>query len=226
MMKPRRRAFTINRPPSVSISAIGEIRRLAPVSLPKLIFVAGEIDLKEAAQEILTTRTIRKGRDAFEQITKAESFEAWKAIGAALAIGKAHALRVTGANAPWGRNYSREFGAWIKQHGFDTMRPSDRSYAIELHENRAAIAAWRDSLPEHKRRRLIGAQANVKRWRATTGRNGRCPQDLRRNAMAAWRRFVSCAGLLPPDEAMPLWRSVSAEVTSYLHAPAPVRVEI
>jgi len=29
--------------------------------------------------------------------------EAWKRIGAALTIGKAHALRVTGANQAWGQ---------------------------------------------------------------------------------------------------------------------------
>jgi hypothetical protein len=38
----------------------------------------------------------------------------WKIIGAALAIGKAHALRVTGANRAWGRNYSRAFCDWMR----------------------------------------------------------------------------------------------------------------
>ena len=45
---------------------------------------------------------IRAGRDAWEAIGKAESFEAWKRIGAARAIGKAHALGVTGANSARG----------------------------------------------------------------------------------------------------------------------------
>ena len=65
----------------------------------------------------------------------ANSFESWKSIGAALAVGKAHALRVTGANAAWGRNYCHVFGEWIKQHHFDRMAKSVRSVAIELHEN-------------------------------------------------------------------------------------------
>ena len=38
------------------------------------------------------------------------------------------------ASAHTGRNYSREFGTWMKQHGFGSMRASDRSHAIELHE--------------------------------------------------------------------------------------------
>jgi hypothetical protein len=37
-------------------------------------------------------RTIRACRDAWEQIGKAESFSSWKSIGAALSIGKTHAL--------------------------------------------------------------------------------------------------------------------------------------
>ena len=68
--------------------------------------------MKEAAEQIATTRTIRAGRDAWAAVGKAENFKSWQRIGAALAIGKAHALRVTGANAAWGRNYSREFCAF------------------------------------------------------------------------------------------------------------------
>jgi len=64
-------------------------------------------------------------------------------------------------------------------------RPSDRSYAIELHENLKAITKWRATLPERQRRRLIGAQANVKRWRASLNHgNGKCPQDLKPKPVA------------------------------------------
>ena len=82
---------------------------------------------------------IRAGIDAWQAINKAESFESWKAIGAALAISKRHALKVTSANGAWGRNYSREFGTWMKQHGFGSMRASDRSHAIELHETSSRL---------------------------------------------------------------------------------------
>ena len=59
-------------------------------------------------------------------MNEAQSFDGWLAIGAALAVGKAFALRVTGANRAWGRNYSREFGASIKQRGFERM-PASRA---------------------------------------------------------------------------------------------------
>ena len=82
-----------------------------PVTLPKLNLpdIDIELEAREAAARVAERRTIRRGLDAWAEINKAESFEGWLAIGAALAIGKAHALKVTGANAAWGRNYSREF---------------------------------------------------------------------------------------------------------------------
>ena len=92
------------------------------------------------------------------------------------------------------------------------MPKSTRSVAIELHENANAIEAWRATLPERQRKRLIHPLSNVRRWRAATAHDSdKCPQDLRRDAMAAWRRFVSCVQALPPDQAMALWQIAHAE---------------
>ena len=33
----------------------------------------------------------------------------------------------------------------------------------------------------------------------------------KRDAMAAWRKFVSCVGMLPADQAAPLWQAAAAE---------------
>jgi hypothetical protein len=178
------------------------------------VFTAGQDDVKEAAERLAATRTIRRGRDCWDAIHKSESFEGWAAIGAALSIGKTHALRVTGANAAWGRNYSREFSDWIKRHGFGRMPKSVRSVAIELHENATAIEAWRQTLPERQQGRLIHPLSNVRRWRAATQSNGKCPQDLKRDAAAAWRRFVACVSALPENEAAPLWQAAFAEAQS------------
>jgi len=41
------------------------------------------------------------------------------------------------------------------------------------------------------------------------GHNGKCAADLKRDAMAALRRFVSCVQLSPESEAASLWRLVS-----------------
>jgi hypothetical protein len=191
--------------------ALGD-REIVPVTLPRLVFMAGRDDPKEVAEQILSMRTVRAGRDAWQAITRAESFEAWAAIGKALAIGRDHALKLTGANAPHGRRYSLAFSAWAKQYGFDGMEKSVRSVALELHSNIEAITEWRATLPERQRKQLVHALSNVRRWRASTvNGNRKCLQDLKREAMRAWRRFVSCARLLPPDQAAPLWQCVVTE---------------
>jgi len=184
-------------------------REIALVTLPRLVFMAGRDDPKAVAEQISSMRTIRAGRAAWQAIGKAESFKAWRSIGAALAIGKAHALR---ANRAAGQPYCREFGKWVRKYGFDKMPKSTRSVAILLHENATAIEEWRATLPERQRRRLVHPLSNVRAWRASTvNGNGKCLQDLKREAMRAWRRFVSCARLLPPDQAAPLWQRVVTE---------------
>jgi len=81
-----------------------------------------------------------------------------------LSIGKQYALRTIDPEAPWHRRrYGYSFSKWARQYGFGSKRASDRSHAIELHENLKAITAGNPARRE--RRRLIGAQANVKRWR-------------------------------------------------------------
>jgi hypothetical protein len=196
--------------------------RVVPVTLPPLPWLetARQQDhelTKELKAQLAEHRIIRAGLDAWRLIHKAESFESWKAIGAALSVGRVFALRVTGANAPCGRNYSWTFSAWCKDNGFGGMAKSVRSVAIELHENIVAIEAWRATLPERERKRLIHPLSVTRRWRAHTQHNGgKCPQDLKRDAVAAWRRFLDCVKGLPADQAAPLWAMVreSARIMS------------
>lgn len=214
-------AFDTTRP-----DALGE-HEIVAVRLPRVVFRAGRDDPKEFAEQILTIRTIRAGRDAWEAITRAESFEAWAAIGKALAIGRDHALKLTGANAPHGQRYSLAFSAWAKQHGFGEMEKSVRSVALELHSNIEAITEWRATLPERLRKRLVHPLSNVRRWRASTvNGNRKCVQDLKREAMRAWRRFVGCARLLPPDQASSLWQAVSAEAQLTISPQVPCNASI
>jgi hypothetical protein len=65
---------------------------------------------------------------------------------------------------------------------------------------------------------LIGAQANVKRWRKETRHgNGKCSTDLKRDAVAAWRRFIWCVHSLPAHEAEPLRQMALAEMAAMAH---------
>jgi hypothetical protein len=163
-------------------------------------------------------RTIREGLDCWREIGRAESYEHWKKIGAALSIGKQWALRTIDPEAPWYRQrYGARFSQWLQAHGFDAMRPSDRSHAITLFENRESVERWRQTLSDKQRSRLRGCQQNVKRWRKETWHgNGKCPADLKREAKAAWKRFVWCVRSLPAHDAAPLWQVALAEAAAYV----------
>jgi hypothetical protein len=178
--------FDTKAPPPVTVPALSCLN--VPV-------VDDGAERREIADKFAEFRIVAKGRDAWAAINKAESFDGWLAIGGALAIGKRHALKVSGVNQAWGRNYSREFSDWIKAHGFERMPAAARSVAVELHENAEEITAWRDTLPERQRKRLIHPLSVTRRWRASTAHNGKSSTDLRRDAKAAWARFCACEGI-------------------------------
>jgi hypothetical protein len=191
----------------------------AAITLPRfdLPAIDDAAERKAVAERIATTRIIRSGRDAWEQINKAESFDGWRAIGAALHVGKLHALKVTQANAPWGRNYGRAFSDWNKAHGFGTMPKGTRSWAIALHENARAIEQWRQGLSEQRRKRLVNPQSVVKRWQKEMHHGGgRCSQDLKRDALAAFKRFCACLDALPAHEAGGLWQMVYERAAGHM----------
>jgi hypothetical protein len=183
-----------------------------PVTLPplKLLPIDNAAERRELAERLAQERTVRAGRDCWEQIGKAGSFEAWCRIGAALAIGRDHALRTTGANAPTGRRYSWMFSAWCKRHGF-TMKPATRSWCLALHENLAAISRWRDSLPTGRGRRPpLNPQSCVKGWqRSQANGNSHAAHDWKREAIAAYRRFLNCLAVLSPADQALVWQAVN-----------------
>ena len=110
------------------------------------------------------------------------------------------------------------------------MAAPTRSVAIELAENAEAITAWRNSLPEKRRRRLVNPQSVVKRWRASTGLNGKSgngtPGEINsgpsHQAMAAWARFVKCVEALAPDQQRQLWHEAQARAAERLSRDAPL----
>jgi hypothetical protein len=190
----------------------------APVTLPKLALRPLDNDENEIAARFAEQRTIRAGIDAWTAITKAESFESWKAIGRALQVGRDYAMRATGANRPMGRNYSRAFSEWINQHHFDRMPKSTRSMALELNENISAIEQWRATLTDKQRQRCIHPLSNLRRWRAA--QESKCATDVSK-AAAAWRRFVACMEALPPDQVAPLWQAAHAQAAAVCNVGSP-----
>jgi hypothetical protein len=191
------------------------------VTLPK--FNLPDLDVKaieaEARQAQARVRVIRAGRDAWQQSAKSGSFSLWADCGRALQVGRDFALRVTGANRPEGRRYCAEFSQWIEAHGFAGMQKSVHSVAIELAENIEAIEAWRATLPEKQRRRLVHPLSNVRRWRAATGQYEiQRSRDLKWDAQTAWRKFCACLQQLPADQAAPLWQAAQTDAAAVLGA--------
>jgi hypothetical protein len=199
----------------LALNDLGEEIYERLITLPrfKLPDIDIEAEAREAAERITERKVIRLGRDAWHLVGQAESFENWKLIGAALAIGKRLALRATGANDTSSRHYIKWFSRWLLQNGFGVMKPQTRSWAIALFENAEQITAWRNGLPERQRKRLVNPQSVMKRWQATQQGNGyHGPQDWRCAAVAAWKKFLSSVSMLPPDQAAPLWATVKAAV--------------
>jgi len=85
--------------------------------------------------------------------------------------------------------------------------------APKLNRTAHEVAAERGRSPAT---RFLHPLSNVRRWRAATAHgNGKCPADLKRDAVAAWRRFVACVQALPADQAMPLWQIALAEASNH-----------
>jgi hypothetical protein len=185
-----------------------------PVTLPvfRLPPLDDIEDRKELAAKFNEQRIIRAGREAWEQIARTQSFRAWADVGKALLIGKARAQRIADDGQTWREcNYIYEFSKWMRDHGFGDMPKSVRSVAIELAENLSAIEAWRTTLPERQRKRLIHPLSNVRRWKAATTYNGKSPTDYKRDALFHWRRFLSCVQALPAAEQAMMWAMVNQE---------------
>src|SRR5262249_31770376 len=144
----------------------GHERPLVPVTLPRLAFMdgdAGEDDARDAAARIVTERAIRAGLDAWETMHVADGLDKWRAVGAALSIGRQWALNVTGANRPAGGMYSRAMGRWCAENQFEQMPKTTRSYALAIFEHAVEIEQWRKTLPEKQQR--LGGLRLLRRWR-------------------------------------------------------------
>jgi len=183
-----------------------------PITLPKLGLTDSEIEReqRETADRFRECRVLKEGMDAWQEVSRAGSFENWKRIGAALSVGKNRSLFVSRANRAIGRTYSLEFNKWIVEHRFDGMAKSLRSVAIEMHENIDAIEQWRTTLTDKQRRRLRGPLQNVRRWKRETGQTQSNRTNAVARAEAAWRSFVSALAALPADEAVSL-KATAAE---------------
>ena len=180
----------------------------ALVTVPELSFlkkgplVDDEPERREVAARFLEARTVKAGAAAWESLNKAEreTYPRWKAIAAALAIGRNHALRAAGTDIPNGAHYTAALTDWLtKNFGNRPMPKATRYWCLRLHENLGAIEEWRATLPETKRAKLVNPLSVCRAWLRATAHPRSV--DPHRTAVLAWRRFVSCVQALPADQA-------------------------
>jgi hypothetical protein len=111
---------------------------------------------------------IAAGREAWATIHHATSFESWKAIALAVAIGRKHALREAGSNTPYGKKYSVAISHWLDANEFREMPFGIRSACCVLADNIDAIQSWRATLPASEQASQNHPQVIMRRYRRAT----------------------------------------------------------
>jgi hypothetical protein len=79
---------------------------------------------------------------------------------------------------------SREFGLWMKAHGFGARLPR------HSHAMRRPRISWRSGLSETGTQAAYQSAIGCPSLAEETESNGKCLTDLKREAKAAWKRFV------------------------------------
>ncbi|MGJ4928606.1 hypothetical protein ACQR1I_14225 [Bradyrhizobium sp. HKCCYLS2038] len=122
---------------------------------------------------------IADGREALARIRQGErmSFQDWCAVGRACRIGRREAMILAGVNSPKGAAYSLRMSGWLADHGLGDIDRMDQFWSMQMADNVEAVAAWRDALPELKRRRYTTPHGIVSGWRKSL----RCPLQKVRN---------------------------------------------
>lgn len=116
------------------------------------------------------TDQITEGKAAWQRLRERErkSWSDWLLVGEALLLLRAKAMATAQANRPMGSRYNAAFGSLLRQHGFDGISGQERYRAIQVIEHRADIEAWRNALPETKRRHMNHPGACWHAWRRET----------------------------------------------------------
>jgi hypothetical protein len=118
--------------------------------------------------------TVLAGVEAWRRIRESgrRSWGDWLAVARALAKGRAEAMQAAKANRPFGKRYNAAMGAWLADNGLDGIDNQQRYRALLCLENLPAISAWRDGLPEAKRRTMNHPAACWHAWRRSAAEGG------------------------------------------------------
>jgi hypothetical protein len=109
-------------------------------------------------------RVVERGRAAWKSLRNDETFEKWIAIGRAIEIGRNETMRALHTNRPAGAQWSRVFGAWLSENGFDEIDKGVRSRLQNCLDNLPAIESWRQNIGLGQRLQLNHPNTVWRKW--------------------------------------------------------------
>ena len=111
-------------------------------------------------------RVVERGRQTSKSLRNDETFEKSIAIGRAIEIGRNETMRLLHSDRPAGARWSRVFGAWLAENGFDEIDKGVRSRLQNCLDNLPAIEMWRQNIGLGQRLQLNHPNAVWRKWQA------------------------------------------------------------
>jgi hypothetical protein len=109
---------------------------------------------------------VAQGQAAWGRLKK--SFADWFVVAIALEHGQHLAMLEAHTNKPVGARFQTVMGEWLRVTGFDEIDKGVRSRLLECLKHRAAIEAWRQTLPSNKRQQLNHPNTVWRAWQRST----------------------------------------------------------
>jgi hypothetical protein len=111
---------------------------------------------------------ISDGRLAWTKIRSVTTYESWKMVAVAVAIGRQQAMAAIGSNKPFGTKYRHAINRWLEDNGFREMRMGIRTACCLLADHMQEIEAWRATLPASEQREQNHPEVIIRNWRRAT----------------------------------------------------------
>ena len=113
---------------------------------------------------------VRDGIEAATRLGAGHHWSDWIAVGRAVEVGRAEAMRQAHTNAPKGRLYADALHRWLLRTGLIKVigDKGARTRLLELIEHLPKVAAWRNTLPANKRLELNHPNSVWRSWKKST----------------------------------------------------------
>jgi hypothetical protein len=128
-----------------------------------------------------TTKVIAAGRAAWAKLKHDETWTDWVAVGRALSAGKAAVMGFLRTNSPAGRQWSKHFGGWLRESGFDEIDKGVRSRLEKCMDHLPEIEAWRETIGVDRRQQWNHPNTV---WRRFSTKHGVAPRERKAQAEA------------------------------------------